>query len=356
MSPSVSSLLKSYMPLVLAAAVAVVAFHAVTNVYAIHVLILAMIWAVFAIGWNIAAGIVGLKAFGHQAFFGIGAYASALLAMHMGWSPWLTMLLGAMIAALASLVVIAPVLRLSSPPQIAIVTLAFAEMTRIMIMNLDDLTRGEMGLIGIPIPPGFSVPLLGTLQFSAAIKTGYFLVAAITLIVILLVVVTFTRSRYGLAAVAVRNAPVAAESLGVNVTVYRIALFGFSAFLVGLAGAFYGHYLMVLTPDDTTGLALMVMIIAMTIIGGLGGIYGPVVGALLVTIGLEMLRGFDDYRLLAFGILTILVMRFMPNGITHGIAAAWQQVSGKRTDRVSIRHIEPATTTPITDTQEEMSR
>lgn len=327
MPPSASALLKPYFPLALAAVAAIALFRSGTDAYTLHVLVLAIIWAVFGIGWNIAAGIIGLKAFGHQAFFGIGAYGSAILAIQMGWSPWWTMLLGAMIAMLSSLVVIAPVLRLSSPPQIAIVTLAFAEMTRILIMNMHGLTRGEMGLIGIPTPPGFSVPLLGELRFSAADKTGYFLVAALALIVILAAMVAFTRSRYGLAAVAVRDAPVAAESLGVIVTGYRIVLFAVSAFLVGLAGAFYGHYLMVLTPEDTTGLSVMVMVIAMTIIGGLGTVHGPVAGAFLVTIGLELLRGFDDYRLLAFGILTILVMRFMPNGIARGVSAMRERVA-----------------------------
>lgn len=315
-----SAIASPYLPLALAGLAALGLFHAGIDAYTLHVLILAMIWSVFCVGWNIAAGIAGLKAFGHQAFFGIGAYGSALLAMQMGWSPWLTIGLGGLIAMLASLLVIAPVLRLSSAPQIAIVTLAFAEMTRILIMNMDWLTRGEMGLIGIPIPNSFFLPFLGELSFSPAVKEGYFLVAAATLIFVIGTVIAFGRSRYGLIVVAAREAPVAASSLGVNVTAWRIALFGWSAFLVGIAGAFYGHYVMVLTPEDTTGLSLIVMVIAMTIIGGLGTVYGPVAGAFLVTFGLEMLRGFDDYRLLAFGVLTILVMRFMPNGIAPAFA------------------------------------
>lgn len=298
--------------------------------YSLHILIMSMIWALFAVGWNLASGFGGIKAFGHQAFFGMSAYASALMSMHWGLSPWLTMWLAAFLATLLSLIVVAPVLRLRSTPQIAIVTLAFGEIVRILIENLKDLTRGEMGLIGIPPLPPISLPFLGTLAFSSADKTGYFQVALLLLVAGTILVYALMKSRLGLAIIAVRDAQDAAESLGLNATLYRVATFAFSAFIVGVAGAFFAHYLMLLTPADSSGVALMIMIVSMTIVGGHGTIAGPIVGAVLLTVGIELFRAIEDYRLIIYGALVIVVMRLMPGGISR-IGSVFNRLRSEKT-------------------------
>lgn len=299
-------------------------FYARLDTYTLHILILSMVWALFATGWNLASGFGGMKAFGHQAFFAIAAYSSALLAMRFNLSPWLTMWLGAAIASLVSLVVVAPVLRLRSAPQIAIVTLAFAEIARIIIINMKSFTRGEMGLIGVPALPDVYLPVIGQVTFTSAEKSGYFLLIAVILLISVVGVFVFARSRYGIAAIAVRDAQDAAESLGLNATIYRVSLFALSAFIVGVSGAFYAHYLLVLTPEDTSGVVLMVMIVSMTIVGGLGTVTGPILGALILTLGLEFFRAFEDYRLLFYGGLVILVVRVMPNGIEHTLTSFYR--------------------------------
>lgn len=284
------------------------------NPYVLHVLILAMVWALFGAGWNLSFGIGGIKAFGHQAFFAISAYVSAILSLRLGLSPWLTIFIGALVAAALSVVVVAPVLRLRSAPQIAIVTLAFGEIARILIVNFKGLTNGEMGLAGIPTLP--SLNLLGTkVNFSSSEKLGYAIVIALMLVLVLTVTQMFRRSRFGMAMTAVRDAQDAAASLGLNPTTYRVCIFVASALVVGLAGGFYAHYLQVLTPSDTSSVVLMVMVISMVITGGLGTLLGPVVGALLISGALEYFRAFEDYRLVIYGVAVVLIIRFMPDGV-----------------------------------------
>jgi branched-chain amino acid transport system permease protein len=298
--------------------------------YTIHLLIMSMIWALFAVGWNLASGFGGMKAFGHQAFFGISGYASALMAMHLGWSPWLTMWLAGLLSAIVSLVVVAPVLRLRSTPQIAIVTLAFGEIARIIIENARGLTRGEMGLIGIPPLPPISFPFLGTLTFSSTDKSGYLLVALALLILGAVVVYLLMRSRIGLGVLAVRDAQDAAESLGLSATAYRVSIFALSAFIVGLSGAFFAHYQTLLTPSESVGLPLMVMIVSMVIVGGHATIAGPIIGAFVLAIGIELFRAIEDYRLLIYGLLIILVMRLMPGGISPLMASLFSRTRGRK--------------------------
>lgn len=296
------------------------------DAYTLHLMVMSMIWGVFAVGWNLASGYGGLKTFGHQGFFGIAAYASALLSMHFALSPWLTIWIGALIAAAVSVVVVAPVLRLRSTPQIAIVTLAFGEIARIIIENVKSVTRGESGLIGIPGLPNVRVPFVGELTFSAADKTGYFIVSLILLTTASVGVYLLMRSRYGLGVHAVRDAQDAAESLGLNATVYRVGVFALSAFIVGAAGGLFAHYLLLLTPSDAVGVPLMVMIVSMVIVGGHRTIVGPVLGAFILTFGAEAFRDIEEYRLMIYGLLVILVMRLMPGGIAQvGTLFHWRR-------------------------------
>lgn len=288
--------------------------------YMLHVLVLGLIWSLFGVGWNIVAGFAGTVAFGHQAFFAIGAYGSALLSMRTGLSPWFTMWLAALIAAFIGTLMSIPVLRIRSIPQVAIVTLAFAEIVRILIVNLHDLTRGEQGLIGFPGFPALDVPLLGTLQFGPADQASFFYLTASLLVLVSLSIAILMRSSYGLSIIAIKNSQDAAESLGINAGNYRIALFGLSSLIVGLAGAVYGHFIMILTPSDTAGSGTMIMVMAMVIMGGIGTVWGPIIGALLCTFGLESFRALEDYRLLLFGGMVVLVIRVAPAGLVSIVA------------------------------------
>lgn len=296
----------------LLAAVAALPFFS-DNAYVLHVLILAMIYAAFAASWNLATGFAGLKSFGHQAFFGIGAYGSALLSMDLGISPWLSIWIAALFSAVAGCLIALPVLRLRSVPHVAIVTLAFAEIVRLLLTNADELTRGELGLSGIPKFPDVVVFDLTLLHYDVAVKIGYYYTSLFLLICTLCLLWAIVRSRIGLALMAIRDSDVAAESLGINLTSHKMIAFGVSAFLVGLFGAFYAHYVLVLTPSSTAGVEIMMLVVAIALVGGLGSFQGPVIAAFLLTCGLESLRGLGEYRMLVYGGLIIMMVLAAPH-------------------------------------------
>lgn len=290
----------------------------VRDTYLLHLLILAMIFGTFALSWNVVVGFVGLKTFGHQAFFGIGAYGSALIAIHSGLSPWITIVIASLIAAAAGIVVALPVLRIKSVPHVAIVTLAFAEIVRITCGNLEGLTNGQMGLWGIPPLSDINVGPIA-LTFSPAEKVSYFYVAALMLLATLGITTLLVRSKFGLALAAIRDAENAAESLGVNLAVHKLAVFAISAFLVAIPGGFYAHYILLLTPSAVMSSEIMISVMAMVLVGGLGTQSGPVVGAFVLTFCIEAFRFLGDYRMLIYGAVIVLVMLALPRGIVGSL-------------------------------------
>ena len=298
----------------------------VEDPYFLHLMILSMLFATFASSWNLVTGYAGLKTFGHHAFFGIGAYASALISMKLEISPWISMWLGALIASCVGVIVAVPVLRIRSIPHIAIVTLAFAEIVRIIISNLQDFTRGELGLWGIPPFEGFNLPIFGEIVFNAAQRVPYYYLILALFGFSTVLFYCLVRSKIGLAIVAIRDAQDAAESVGINLTLYKMLIFWISAFWVGVCGAFYAHYLVLLTPMAAVGIDLMILIVAMTLVGGLGTILGPIIGAFALTLGVESLRVVGEYRLVIYGALIILVIMFLP----RGLASAWEILGQRR--------------------------
>jgi branched-chain amino acid transport system permease protein len=285
-----------------------------------------MLFSIFASGWNLVTGFAGLKTFGHHAFFGIGAYSSALISMRLGVSPWISMWLGSLMASCIGVLVAIPVLRIRSIPHIAIVTLAFAEIVRIVISNLQELTRGELGLWGIPPYDGFNTPILGEIVFNAAHKVPYYYLILALFAFSTTVCCLLMRSKVGLAIIAIRESQDAAESVGINLTLYKMFVFWISAFLVGACGAFYAHYIVVLTPTAAVGIDLMILILAMTLVGGLGTLVGPTIGSFALTLGIESLRAVGNYRLVVYGLMIILVIMFLP----RGLASAKEALGWKR--------------------------
>lgn len=302
--------------LIVVALLAMVAVPMVTrNSYLLHVLILTMVFGIFASAWNLVAGFAGLKTFGHHAFFGIGAYASALLSIKAGLSPWLTIWIGALIATAFGIFIGLPILRIKSMPHVAIVTLGFAEIVRIVISNLQSITRGELGLWGIRPFGAITFPGLGKIAFTPADKVPFYYLILVLLVMSVALIAWLMRSRIGLSIIAMRDAEGAAESLGVNLTRQKLLVFAISAFLVGLAGAFYAHYISILTPSAAVGVDLMTLVIAMVLVGGLSTFSGPLIGALLLTGLVELLRDLDHYRLLVYGVMIVLAVMFVPKGL-----------------------------------------
>jgi branched-chain amino acid transport system permease protein len=284
--------------------------------YIMNIVILSLLFAVLACSWNLICGYTGIFTFGHQAFFGIGAYVSALFSMKLGLSPWLGLLVGGAAAGLIGGMIGLPCLRLRVAPYIAITTLAFSEIARIICMNLVSLTRGELGLWGIPEFP--DIPLWGDLviSFSRGDRTAYYYVILVIFFASLGLIGWMLRSYIGLAFRAIRDEQDAALSLGIDTTRYKLLAFITSSFLAGVAGSFYAHYILILTPTSVFSVGLMTEVIAVTLVGGLGTFWGPVIGAFSLTVLLEYLREFGEYRFMIYGALLVATIMFMPKGVS----------------------------------------
>ena len=283
--------------------------------YILHVMIIALMYSVLAVSWNFIVGYIGTFSLGHQAFFGIGGYVSALMTMKAGISPWLGILLGGSAAAFLSLLIGLPCLRLRAAPYIAIATLAFAEVARIICMNLVDLTRGELGLWGIPTFPKISLPMIGVISFEGGARIPYYYLILIILIITMVVFHFILNSHIGLAFKAIGDSQDASESIGINLTIYKLMAFVIGSFFAGVAGSFYAHYLLILTPTAVFSFAIMVDIIVMTLLGGISTFMGPVIGSIIVVFGLEYLRVLQDYRLIVYGMLLVILILFIPKGV-----------------------------------------
>ncbi len=284
--------------------------------YLVHLLVMAGIFVILSSSWNLLAGYTGQLNLGHAAFYGIGAYTSALLAIKLGISPWLGLVLGGLVAACFGLLLGVPALRLSGP-YLAITTIGFAEILRLVAMNWVDLTRGSLGLYGIP--PLTPIPLPGgkSLTFTSEVSAYY-----VILVLCLLSLACCRRlvnSDFGISARSLRDDEMAAASVGIDVNAYKLAIFMLSAFFAGLAGAFFAHYQRLVSPD-TLSTAETFTILTMVMLGGLGTLTGPVVGAVVLTFLAEGLRFVEDWvkmdvRLIIYGLLLILTILFMRGGM-----------------------------------------
>jgi branched-chain amino acid transport system permease protein len=275
--------------------------------YVLHVAIMVLFYAVLASSLNLLVGYVGEFSLGHTAFLGMGAYTAALAATHLGWPMWLTLPAGGVVAGITGLVVGAITLRLQGP-FFVIVTLAFAEVLRLTATNWIGLTNGPMGLAGIA-QPGW---LAGAGITEA--KEFYYYVAVLLLAITAYLSYRFVYSNAGRAAVAVRENRYVAQSIGIRPLTYALVALGLGAFLTGMAGAFYAHYISFVGPE-VFGFPFMLSMIIMVLVGGKGTLLGPLLGALLVTFLEEWLREAKELRLSIFGATVMAVVLFMPRGL-----------------------------------------
>lgn len=286
-----------------------------------------LIFAATALGLNIVVGLAGLLDLGYIAFLGTGAYVGAMLSQSafatIGWKPpfVVVMLAGMVIASMFGLVIGSPTLRVSGD-YLAIVTLGFGEIFRLAMFNLDgnngpDLTNGPNGIPGIPDLNFFGFDF-GQTHTVAGIPLGrfsnyYFLL----LLLIALVILVFSRlnnSRIGRGWVAIREDERAAEAMGVNVFGLKLLAFAVGASLAGLAGTIKAHQDTTVTPDQYIFLE-SAFLLAAVVLGGMGTVAGVLVGATILKLLPEKARVVNDYRLLIFGLLLVLMMRFRPEGL-----------------------------------------
>ena len=279
----------------------------VDSKYYLHMMVIWGLYAVYALSLNVVIGYLGELNFGHAAFFGIGAYTSAILTMRYGVPVVSGPLFAALVTGLIGAVVGYLSLR-STGPQFAILTLSFGSILFTIVNYWVDFTRGPMGITNIP---PFSLPFL-QIDFTKARNMYY--VVLVALAIAAYGCFALMRGHSGRSFIAVRENPQLAASLGINI--FQTKLLGFigAAALAGAAGSLYAHYLSVITPD-MMGLQGVAAVIIMVIIGGKGTIVGPMIGALVYVCLLEVLRATGPLRMVSFGALMTLCVIFLPGGL-----------------------------------------
>ena len=279
----------------------------VQDQYVLHIAIMVLFYAVLATSLNLVVGYVGEFSLGHTAFLGTGAYAAAILSTRYGWPMWLTIPVAGLLAAAVGGLIGAITLRLQGP-FFVIVTLSFAEVLRLVADNWIGLTNGPMGIAGVP-QPGLLADAgnLASKQFYYALAWGLLAIG-------LYLSYRFVHSNAGRAAVAIRENRYVAQSIGVRPLTYSMLALVLGAFLSGMAGGFYAHYISFVGPEMFR-FAFMVSMIIMVLIGGKGTLVGPLIGALLVTFLEEYLREAKELRLSIFGLAVIAIVLFLPQGL-----------------------------------------
>jgi branched-chain amino acid transport system permease protein len=275
------------------------------TVCAIHVLL--------ALGLDFILGYAGQLNLGQSAFYGIGAYASTLLVTKAGVPFWLAFAGGVALAGLAGMILALFAVRLRGH-YLAIASLGFAVITYQILLNWISLTQGPLGIYGIHAPPSIAIPGLPEVDFSNQTPLFY-LVAGFALLTYF-VLDQLLRSPVGETLTAIREDEIAAASLGIHATAWKVFAFGTGAAVGGAAGCFYAAFVGTLVPDAFF-ITESFTILAMVIVGGMGTLIGSVWGAILLTLLPELLREFGDWRLVVYGVALTLVVMFMPGGLVQ---------------------------------------
>ena len=272
--------------------------------YLLHLAILAGIYIILTVSINLIIGYAGQVSLGHAAFYGIGAYTSALVALNWHFPFPLAALSAMLVAGACGLALGLPTLRLKED-YLAIVTLGFGVIIDLVFLNLE-ITGGPDGLAGIPCPA-----FLGLSFRSAGL---YLMLVAVAVVLVLVFTYRLVDSYHGRALRAIRDHEVTAQVMGINTPAYKIIIFTLAAGLAGLAGSLYAHYITFINPE-TFGLHTSILILTMAVLGGMGSIAGSVVGAVILTALPEVLREFQAYQDLVYGALLVGLLILRPEGI-----------------------------------------
>lgn len=297
-------------------AVAATAPFWVWNPYHLHTLIMAGIFAVLALSLNLLLGYTGQLSLGHAAFFGIGAYATALLTVKLEWSPWIGLLAAVVLPGLAGWVIGRLALKLRGA-YFVLLTISFAGCVSLVSVNWMDLTNGPLGLPGVP---ALEIALPGLPALSLRTKVAFYYVVLVAVVLAYLVCLALIRSRVGRALVALRENETLAASVGIDGTHYLVLAAVVSAAMAGFGGGLYAHYTRFVSPEVFLFTYTVTMVI-MVVAGGKGTLAGPVVGAVLFTVLPEALRAATSWQwqMLLYGILLVAVLFFVPQGIVPAL-------------------------------------
>jgi branched-chain amino acid transport system permease protein len=295
--------MKSYLPFVILMLLALLPLAGLST-YAMHILILVIMWSVIGMAWNLLGGYCGQVSFGHAAFFGVGAYTSGILYQKLGISAWWGMPLSIVVVAAFALAIGFICLRLRGP-FFALATLAVGVILRVSAENLTGLTQGDLGI------------MIRTRTWVG--KTWYFYIILALAAATFFLVRKIIESKLGYYFVAIREDQDAAESLGIPTTLYKTIALCISGVLTGMAGAFYMNYMGYIDPKVVFALHdISIVAIMVAMVGGAATYWGPVIGSVIMVLLAELIRSIPAlgvaYQTL-FGVLLIVIIIFLPNGI-----------------------------------------
>jgi len=301
----------------LVVAVALVPF--VVNPYYTSLLIVIGIHTLLTVGLCLLMGYTGQVSLGHAAFYGTGAFFSAILSASHGVNPWLAMFIAAVATGGMAYLVSFPIFQLRGN-YLAMATLGFGIILWVAFRELDQFTGGPSGLSGVPYLS------IGGLVFNTDFK--YYYLVWIAVLGILFISQNIVNSRTGRAMRSIRSNEDAARSVGIGVSGFKVKVFVLAAVYASLAGSLYVHYLTFVSPQPF-GFLFSVRLIVMAVVGGLASIWGAIFGTTAVTFMSESLHRFGELDIILFGFLLMVVMVFLPQGLTRGLMALYERVRAR---------------------------
>jgi len=295
--------MKKFLPLLILALLCILPLIGLSS-YIMHILVLVIMWSIIGMGWNLLGGYCGQVSFGHAAFFGMGAYSSGLIYYHLGISGWWGLLVSIPVLIITSLVIGFICLRLRGA-YFALATLALGEVLRVTAENLVKFTQGDLGIL--------------IKQRTWVEKTWYFYVVLLLAAGSFFLIKKVIESKLGYYFVAIREDQDAANSLGINTTLYKTIALCLSGVLTGVAGAFYMNYMGYIDPTTVFALYdISIVTVMVVMVGGVATYWGPAIGALIMVFLAEVIRSMPKIgaaHQTLFGVLLILIIIFLPNGI-----------------------------------------
>ena len=300
--------MKKFLPLIILAVLFVLPLIGLSS-YMMHILVLVIIYSMIGMAWNLLGGYCGQVSFGHAAFFGMGAYSAGLLYHHLGLSAWWGLLISVPVLTVFSLMIGFICLRLRGP-YFALATLAMGEVFRVTAENLVKFTGGDVGIL--------------IRERTWVVKTWYYYIILLLGIGTFFLVKKVIESKCGYYFVSIREDQDAASSLGINTTLYKTIALCLSGTLTGVAGAFYINYMGYIDPKIVFALHdISIVTIMVVMVGGVATYWGPTVGAIIMVFLAELIRSNPSLGVAhqtLFGILLIIIIIFLPNGIVGDFA------------------------------------
>ena len=312
-----------YYPSLAAIAIFVVIFPFVFSMYQTNIMTTALIYVVVGLGLNIVVGLAGLLDLGYVAFYLVGAYTYALLNLHFGLGFWTVLPIGALFAGIFGVILGFPVLRLRGD-YLAIVTLGFGEIIRLVMENWNAFSKGPSGIANIPRPGLFGLDL----SLHQNIIYVYFLMVGMAIFTIF-VVRRLQDSRLGRAWMALREDEVACQAMGIDKWKTKLSAFGLGATWAGMGGVMFAAKTTFINPASFT-IWESIIILCIVVLGGMGSILGVICGAMILILLPEYLRAFSEYRMLLFGAILVIMMVFKPEGIISNVRRTYKFEKNKQ--------------------------